>query len=197
MRGRQASGPSPRVGRVAGAVAVLLALVAGVILLIVLTGDDPKDEVEEVTLAFGAAEGPESCQYLSAEALEQIGGTEGCDFAFRGAPAAEFEIQGEIDVQGDTATAQVLNTESETLIDLGYVQEEDGWKVSNFPGLEQIVPTEPQSPPPTAPPDETETTDTDATTETTETEETTVTEGTTETEGRGGGGWGGANGSRR
>ncbi len=130
------------------AVAIAVPVVVAV-LLIVLIGKDPEEQITEVTLAYGAAEGAEACEYLSSEALEQIGGAEGCNFTFKDVRSAEFEVQ-EISVDGDTATAEVLNVDSGTPIDLGYVEEEGDWRISSFPGLEQVVPTD-QAPPPAAP----------------------------------------------
>ncbi len=143
--------------RIAIAVA---ALVAVAVLLIVLIGKDPEEQITEVTLAYGAAEGADACEYLSSEALEQIGGAEGCNFTFKDVRSAEFEVQ-EISVDGDTATAEVLNVDSGTPIDLGYVEEDGDWRISSFPGLEQVVPTD-QAPPSTAP----EATETEGQTET-------------------------------
>ncbi len=133
--------------RIAIAIAVLVVVA---VLLIVLIGKNPEEQITEVTLAYGEAEGADACVYLSSQAIEQIGGAEGCNFTFKDVKSAEFEVQ-EISVDGDTATARVLNVDSETPIDLGYVEEDGDWRISSFPGLEEVVPTDPQAPPPTAP----------------------------------------------
>ena len=59
---------------------------------------------------------------------------------------AEFEIQ-DVTMDVGTATASVENTESQEVIELGFVKEGDEWKLSSFPGLETIQPPGEPSPP--------------------------------------------------
>lgn len=141
--------------RVAIAAGVLL-LVIVAILLIVLIGPSDEEQIEELTLAYGQAEEAAACEYLSTEAIQQLGDQEGCEQAFEGVPAVAFEIES-IALDGEVAEAQVLNTQSDEPFVLGYVEEDGEWKISQFPGLEQpIVP--PDQPTPTLP-DETVTED--------------------------------------
>lgn len=161
--------------RVAIAAAVLAVVV--IILLIVLIGPSDEEQITEVTLAYGQADEAAACPYLSTEAFERLGGQAGCEEAFQGVDPVAFEVKS-IAIDGDTASAQVLNTAPRgTTFTLGFVEEDGEWKISQFPGLEQpIVP--PDQPPPVTEseepaPEETETETTDTTeTETTETTET-------------------------
>lgn len=109
----------------------------------VIGGPSPEDEmasIEEVAVAYGASEGAEACEYLSASALDQLGGESGCTRSFENVPAAEFEVL-EVTTEGETGTARVNNTEPRgTEIDLELVKEGDEWKISSFPGLQQIAP---------------------------------------------------------
>jgi hypothetical protein len=155
-----------RVAIAAGAAA----LVVIAILLIVLIGPSNEEQITDVTLAYGQAEGADACQYLSAEAFERLGGQEGCEFHFQGVGSVDYEVQS-IEVEGGTATARVLNTDPQgQAINLGYVEEDGEWRISSFPGLEDIVPAD--QPVPTTAPEETETaeTETDSTTAPEETE---------------------------
>lgn len=102
-------------------------------------GDDDAeadmDAVEQLALDYGASEGAEACQFMSASALDQLGGESGCTREFEDVPAAEFEIR-EVSVDGDEATASVENVESKNVIELSFVKEDDVWKISQFPGIE-------------------------------------------------------------
>jgi hypothetical protein len=150
--------------------AVLLLVLATSLGLVACGGDDDEQEIEDVAIGYGESDGAEACDFLSSSALDQLGGESGCTRTFEEVPPAEFEVE-EIDVEDESATAQVLNVESDQTIELGFVKEEDEWKISSFPGLETLQP-----------PEETDTGET--TTEGTTTEETeTETEGDeTETE---------------
>lgn len=165
--------------RVAIAAGVLVLVIVG-ILLIVLIGPTDEEQIEELTLAYGQAEEAAACEYLSTEAIQQLGDQEGCEQAFEGVPAVAFEIES-IALDDEVAEAQVLNTQSDEPFVLGYVEEDGEWKISQFPGLEQpIVP--PDQPTPTLP-DETETGETDAPeAEPTETDETETETDETDTE---------------
>jgi hypothetical protein len=133
--------------------------------------EDARQEIEEVIIGYGESDGAAACDFLSASALDQLGGESGCSRQFEGVPPAELEV-GEVEIDDDTATAQVTNTGEEgSDFELELVDEDGEWKISVFPGLETIAPTE-------APPPEEETTAPED--ETTETEgETTETEGET------------------
>ena len=106
-------------------------------------GDDEEEEaiqdVEEVAIGYGESDGAEACDFLSASALDQLGGESGCTRQFDGVPPAEFVVE-EVTVDGDTASASVENVESEQVIDLEFVNEDGEWKLSSFPGLETIPP---------------------------------------------------------
>lgn len=157
------------------AVAAVLALVVVGILLIVLIGPSDDEQIEQLTTEYGQAEAADACQYLSSEALATLEQQGGCEFAFRGVPEVALEIQS-LEVQGDTAAAQVQNPKSPQPFELTYVEEDGDWKVQTFPGLEQpIVP--PDQPTPTLP-EETETEDEEPG-ETDTTEEPTTTEAET------------------
>jgi hypothetical protein len=102
-------------------------------------GDDDAeadmDAVEQVAINYGASEGAEACQFMSASALDQLGGESGCTREFENVPAAEFEIR-EVSVDGNEATASVENVESKNVIELSFVKEDDAWRISEFPGIE-------------------------------------------------------------
>ncbi len=121
----------------------LLAAVATALALAACGGDDGSDtedaaaaeqEIEDAALGYGEAEGSDACDFLSQSAIETLGGPEGCSSEFESVPAAEFEIE-EVEVSGDTATANVRNVQSDQVIDLELVNEEGSWKISMFPGL--------------------------------------------------------------
>lgn len=120
----------------------LLAAIATALVLAACgdSGSDTADtaaaeqEIEEAALAYGESEGSDACDFLSQSAIETLGGPEGCASEFESVPAAEFEIE-EVEVSGDTATASVRNVQSDQVIDLELVNEEESWKISMFPGL--------------------------------------------------------------
>lgn len=93
--------------------------------------------VEEVALAYGASEGADACEFMSASALDQLGGQSGCTREFENVPSAEFEVQ-EVTVEDGTATASVENVEERNVIKLSFVKEDDEWKISEFPGIEAV-----------------------------------------------------------
>ena len=60
-----------------------LVLLVGLVIALVdwIGGTDAEEEmatIEEVTIAYGASEGPEGCEFLSASVLDQMGGESGC-----------------------------------------------------------------------------------------------------------------------
>ena len=120
----------------------LLAAIATVLILAACgdSGSDTADtaaaeqEIEEAALAYGESEGSDACDFLSQSAIETLGGPEGCASEFESVPAAEFEIE-EVEVSGDTATASVRNVQSDQVIDLELVNEDESWKIAMFPGL--------------------------------------------------------------
>ena len=133
--------------RRARVLAVALALLAGLVLA-ACGGPDPEEEmaaIEEVAIGYGESEGSDACGFLSASALDQLGGESGCTREFEDVPAAEFDVQ-EVTVEEETGTASVENVESEMVIDLEFVKEDDEWKISSFPGLEQIAPSSGEAP---------------------------------------------------
>lgn len=124
--------------------ALALAVLVGVALgLIFGGGPSPEEEqrsIEEVAVAYGASDGAEACEFMSASALDQLGGASGCTEQFETVPSAEFEIQ-DVTLTDDTATATVRNLAPQgRVIELGLVKEGDAWKVAEFPGLETIQP---------------------------------------------------------
>lgn len=130
-------------GRLTRLALVLVALLASSA-LVACGGDDEEDDqqaVEEVALGYGESDGAEACEFMSASALDQLGGESGCTEQFEDVPPAEFEVQ-EVTVDGDSATASVENVESEQVIELEFVNEDDEWKLSSFPGLETVAPPE-------------------------------------------------------
>ncbi len=131
-----------RLALAAVAILGILVLLVGVVLAL-FSGPSPEEEmasIGEVAIAYGASEGPEACDFLSASLLDQLGGESGCTSSFEGAPAAEFDVL-EVTVEEETATARVENLEPNgTEFDLEFVKEGDEWKISLFPGLEQIAP---------------------------------------------------------
>ena len=109
---------------------------------VIRTGLDPEDEiaaVEEVALGYGESEGAEACEFMSASALDQLGGQTGCARRFEPVPPAVFDVQ-EVTIEGNEATAAVENVEEQNVIELGFVKEYGEWKLSSFPGLETIQP---------------------------------------------------------
>ena len=97
-------------------------------------------------IGYGESDGAAACDFLSASALDQLGGESGCSRQFEGVPPAELEV-GDVEIDDDTATAQVTNTGQEgSDFELELVDEDGEWKISVFPGLETIAPTD--APPP-------------------------------------------------
>lgn len=127
----------------------VLALIAGAA-LVSCGGEDPAEaeqEIEEVALAYGSSEGEEACEFLSASALDQLGGESGCARQFGPVGAAEFEVE-EVMVEGETGTAEVRNVETDTVITLEFVTEDDEWRISAFPGLGDLAPAPTEEAPP-------------------------------------------------
>jgi len=128
-----------------------LALALGAVIVSVALGacgggsepasDDAAAEqaVEEAALGYGTAEGPDSCEFFSQSALEQLGGASGCEEAFSSAPSVAFELQ-TVEVDGDTGTARVRNPESMQVIDLEMINEEGDWKVAQDPSITGSAP---------------------------------------------------------
>ncbi len=97
-------------------------------------------------IGYGESDGAAACDFLSASALDQLGGESGCSRQFEGVPPAELEV-GEVEIDDDTATAQVTNTGQEgSDFELELVDEDGEWKISVFPGLETIAPTDAPAP---------------------------------------------------
>ncbi len=120
---------------------VALSLIAGLVLA-ACGGPDPEEEmaaIEEVAIGYGESEGAAACDFLSASALDQLGGESGCTREFESVPAAEFDIL-DVTVEEETGTASVENVDSGMEIELEFVKEDDEWKISTFPGLDQIAP---------------------------------------------------------
>ena len=102
--------------------------------------EDATQEIEEVIIGYGDSDGAAACDFLSASALDQLGGESGCSRQYEGVPPAELEV-GEVEVDDDTATAQVTNPGQEgSDFELELVDEDGEWKISMFPGLETIAP---------------------------------------------------------
>lgn len=93
-----------------------------------------EDEIERTLVDYGESEGAAACDFFSQSAIETLGGEEECDKQFETIGSEEFDIQ-EIRVDEDTATAQVRNVDSDIVLDFELVNEDDSWKISEFPGL--------------------------------------------------------------
>lgn len=114
----------------------------------VIGGASPQEEtasIEEVAIGYGESEGAAACDFLSASALDQLGGESGCTRSFESVPAAEFNIL-DVTVEGETGTASVENVDSGMKIELEFVKEGEEWKISTFPGLDQIAPPTGEAP---------------------------------------------------
>lgn len=110
-----------------------------------LSGDD-RAQIEEAAIAYGASEGGEACEYLSAGALDQLGGESGCTQSFEGVQGFQFEVE-DVSLDGDVATASILNADTDDPIELELVDEDGEWRISSFPGIEQLrrsIPAEPE-----------------------------------------------------
>ncbi len=128
-------------------VVAALSLLAGLV-LVACGGPDPEEEmaaIEEVAIGYGESEGAAACDFLSASALDQLGGESGCTREFESVPAAEFDVL-EVTVEEETGIATVKNVESDMDIELEFAKEDDEWKISSFPGLEQIAPPTGEAP---------------------------------------------------
>lgn len=128
-------------------VVVAILLLAGLVLA-ACGGPDPEEEmaaIEEVAIGYGESEGADACDFLSASALDQLGGESGCTSEFESVPAAEFDIL-DVTVEEETGTASVENVDSGMEIELEFVKEDDEWKISAFPGLDQIAPPTGEAP---------------------------------------------------
>ncbi|MGI8805435.1 MAG: hypothetical protein ACR2IN_07060 [Thermoleophilaceae bacterium] len=128
-------------------VVLVLALLVG-LALAACGGPDPEEEmaaIEEVAIGYGESEGAAACDFLSASALDQLGGESGCMREFESVPAAEFDVL-EVTVEEETGAATVKNVESEMDVDLEFVKEDEEWKISSFPGLDQIAPPAGEAP---------------------------------------------------
>jgi hypothetical protein len=153
-----------------------LVLLVGLVIALFdwIGGTDAEEEmatIEEVTIAYGASEGPEGCEFLSASVLDQMGGESGCTREFETVPPAEFEVL-DVALEDDKASVRVENLEPNgTKFTLQFVKEDDQWKISDFPFLDQLAPPEgevpeelveppspgdapPDAPPPAAAPEE-------------------------------------------
>jgi hypothetical protein len=122
---------------------VLLTVAAS--LMLAACGNDVEEaqqEIGEVAVAYGESDGAEACQFMSSSALDQLGGESGCTRQFEDVPPAQFTVE-DVQVNGERGTAKVRNEESDMVIDLAFVLEDDEWKLSEFPGLDQIQPPPP------------------------------------------------------
>ena len=139
-------------GRIAILAGVLGAILLGVLINAVASGDAEEEigavmeeEATSVVLAYGRAPGGEACDYLSTEALERLGGEEGCQQHFLDAPSVDFDVQS-LTVAGESADARVVNPRSGYPLDLELTLEEGAWRISYFQGLETILPSEQEEP---------------------------------------------------
>ncbi|HEV2075380.1 MAG TPA: hypothetical protein VGR10_04010 [Thermoleophilaceae bacterium] len=89
-----------------------------------------EDAVEKAVIAYGEADGSDTCQFVSQEAIESVGGIEQCETEFEDSSPTEYEIQdvrvngdqAEVDVlrengPGETETLKVVNEDGEWLVD--------------------------------------------------------------------------------
>jgi hypothetical protein len=114
-------------------------------------GEDEEDaarqEIEETVIGYGESEGEEFCGHLSASALDQLGGESGCVQEYERVGVAELEVE-EISLTGSEATVRVDNLdEGGDTFELQLVNEDQEWKVSEFPGLAPIAPEQAPLPP--------------------------------------------------
>lgn len=96
--------------------------------------EEDRAQIEEVVVAYGAAEGEEACELMSAAALDQLGGDSGCTRLFEGEGGVEFTVE-RVTVEEGMATVDAINEESETVVPLELTEEEGEWRISLFPGL--------------------------------------------------------------
>jgi hypothetical protein len=93
--------------------------------------------IEQVLLAYGAAEGSEACDYYSAEKIEGgWGGIEACRRDTAGLQGVVFKVS-EIEVDGDLATAVVSNANGSDPDPYELVREDGEWLINGI-GAEEL-----------------------------------------------------------
>ena len=88
----------------------------------------PEEAVEQAITDYGAAEGSATCDYVSEEAIESVGGIEECEKAFEESTPTEYDIQ-EVQVDGDQATATAKRESTGETDEFKLVNEDGEWKV--------------------------------------------------------------------
>jgi hypothetical protein len=100
------------------------------------TRAEDRAAVEQVLLAYGAATGAKSCDYLARNEITHLGGITGCQHKNGGLSAAIFKVE-TVAVKGDTANAAIRAGGHTSYYEL--VREDrskgiaGGWKISSFP----------------------------------------------------------------
>ena len=84
--------------------------------------------VEEAVIAYGEADGPDTCEFVSQEAIDSIGGLENCEREFEDATPTVYEVR-EIEVDGEQALATVYRPETDQTERITLVNEDGEWKV--------------------------------------------------------------------
>jgi len=89
--------------------------------------------IEQVLLAYGAAEGTDVCSYYAESQIEAVGGVAGCESSNADTASALFKVEN-VAVNGDKATAIVSVEGQEGELSTYELSREAGeWKISSFP----------------------------------------------------------------
>lgn len=92
---------------------------------------DDKAAIEQVLLAYGAANGAKACDYMAENEITDFGGIEKCQRAYADTKPEIFTVEN-IAVDGDVANA-AITTASERR-DYELVREGGDWRISSYPG---------------------------------------------------------------
>ena len=87
-----------------------------------------EEAIEQVVTAFGDAEGVETCDYVAQEALDNAGGIEACEEAFKDSTPTEYDIQ-DIQINGDEATVTAERPKTGETEELKVLNEDGEWLV--------------------------------------------------------------------
>jgi hypothetical protein len=89
--------------------------------------------IEQLMLAYGAAEGGDVCSYYAENQIEATGGAAGCKSSNADTASALFKVEN-VAVNGDRATAVVsVEGQEDELSTYELSREAGGWKISGFP----------------------------------------------------------------
>jgi len=92
--------------------------------------DEPTDEeaIEQVVTDFANAEGAETCDYVAQQVLDEAGGIEACEEAFKDSTPTEYDIQ-DIQINGDEATVTAERPKTGETEELKVLNEDGEWLV--------------------------------------------------------------------